>query len=112
MKQGRPHQLTDRQILGIYRDGRSQYEIAEHYGCAQALVSMIKSKKHRVDVTKDEPPLFRRNYRSVNSGNKLFTDEEANFIMETDLSDGVLANHYGCHIRTIKRIKTGETYRG
>lgn len=104
-------QLTDRQVRAIFIDRKStMQQLADHYNVSRTIISLIKNGKARTDVTKDLPVYRREDFRKQNSGAYKLTPQEAKNVLESPDSDEVMAEQYGVHVDTIKRIRSGETY--
>jgi hypothetical protein len=75
--------LTPRQVRAIFLDRiRSQYEIAEQYKISQALVSQIRNRKERTDVTDELPDILRIDHRALKSGCNKLSAQQARQILE------------------------------
>lgn len=104
-------QLTDRQVRAIFIDRKStMQQLADHYKVSSTLISLIKNGKRRADVTVGLPVYRRENFRKKNSGGYKLTPQEAKNVLESPHTDEEVAEQYGVHVDTIKRIRSGETY--
>jgi hypothetical protein len=104
-------QLTDRQVRAIFIDRKSTtQQLADHYNVSTTLISLIKNGKRRTDVTAGLPVYRRENFRKKNSGGYKLTHQEAKNVLESHHTDEEVAEQYGVHVDTIKRIRSGETY--
>lgn len=105
-------QLTDRQVRAIFLDRKSTMkQLADHYKVSRTLVSLIKSRKRRAEVTEGLPVYRREDFSKKNSGGYKLTSQEAKNVLESHHTDEEVAEQYSVHVDTIKRIRSGETYR-
>ncbi len=104
-------QLTDRQVRAVFLDRKSTMkQLADYYKVSTTLISLIKNKKARTDVTAELPVYHRENFKKKNSGCYKLTPQEAKNVLESHHTDEEVAGQYGVHVDTIKRIRSGETY--
>ena len=104
--------LTDRQVMAIFTDRKSSLQsMAEQYGVTEAQISRIKSGDRFSKVTEKAPVYFREDHVKKRSGNYKLTPQQAKDVLESEADDETMATQYGVHVRTIKRIRKGITYR-
>jgi hypothetical protein len=114
-KMRKPHhlnKLSDRQVRGIYLDHKTPRSVlAERTGVSTVLVGLIQRRKHREQSVSDLPDYFRRDQRSVRSGNRKLNDQLARQAYQSPLSDKEVARQFGVCERTISRLRKKVTYR-
>jgi hypothetical protein len=111
-KKNNKRRLTPRQIKAIYCDRqRSQYQLAEQYGISQSMVSLIRSGKRHIALTRDLPQYVRKDYRHERSGRCKLTPPQVKDIFTSQLPKITLIHAYGIDRRTVERIRRGESHR-
>ena len=104
--------LTERQVMAIFNDRKSSLQsMSEQYGVTIAQISRIKSGDRFSVVTENATVYFREDHVKKKSGNYKLTPQQAKDVLESGADDETMAKQYGVHVRTIKRIRKGLTYR-
>lgn len=90
--------LTDEQVISILSDTRKECEIARAYGIHPGTVNAIKQRKSFKHL-KDYPVFYKRRV------NKKFSEEDFNFILDTQNRREDISKKLGISINQIKRIR-------
>lgn len=103
--------LSKDQVIDIYLDDRSQYEIAREYGICQTGISAIKRGKTYKDIARKGPICLGHLARGRHSPNRALTDEQALAIRSDHRPAKQVAEDYGCSTSVVYSIREGRSYK-
>jgi hypothetical protein len=102
--------LTPEQVLAIRKDLRPHSVIARDYGMAQTVISRVirgRNWRHLPGAVQRPPQVVRGEQHRL----ARLTADVVRYIRSVSVSDAVLAERYRVHDSTIRRARSGETWK-